>query len=114
MNEPFIDEVVSTARQESMEIGGQILANPSLYQNGWITAQCEREAAAGDFEVHLEQARIPRSGAPRFRKIGTFNQVDDEDDDAFTSKVVNFPVNIGSLYRFRHVSGEACWVSLGG
>ena len=52
--------------------------------------------------------------ALKFHKIARFNEIDDENDENYTSKIVNFPVNVGSHYRFRHVSGRECQVLMGG
>ena len=109
-----IDETISSTQPESKALPGQLMAREATNRTGWVTAQCVRIADSGDFEVHLEQGRVPKSGAVKFDRIARFNNVDDEDDDDFTSKIVNFPVNIGSQYRFRHVSGATCKVLLGG
>lgn len=106
MNE--IDETISTSNPESEHLSGQAVAKEGTNVTAWATAQVERIATSGDYEVVLEQARVPKSGSPKFRPIGDFDQT----EDGMTPQ--NFPVNTGSLYRFRHVSGAACKVLMGG
>ena len=103
----MIDDTVSTANPISRAIGGgELTRGGARAQNTLISVQVEA-AQAGDFEVHLEAGVVTGNRSPDFTMIGEFT----ERDDVHLSV---FPVSMGVRYRFRHVDGVPCRVSLTG
>lgn len=101
-----IDELLDTNTTTSAEVSGGRMAQPgSRAQNTRVVAQVLPSANV-DYSVVLEAAVNTLRG-PKFETIGTF----DQDDD---SSITSFPIALGCLYRFRHISGGECRVLLTG
>ena len=106
--EDRIDARVDTVTTASPYISGAALLQPGAKAgNSLITAQIVPDDATADFEVHLEAAVNSVDGGPVFVAIGSWDQ------DEGTLLTI-FPVSFNCLYRFVHVSGEACRVRLVG
>ena len=101
-----IDAAIDSTDTVSPVISGSKLLQPgSKAQNSLITAQVVPDGT-GAFEVTLDAA-VNSVHGPSFQAIGTFEDSDD-------TYVTVFPVSLGGLYRFTHVSGIACRVLLAG
>lgn len=108
-NQHRIDQTLNTMVSQSDAIEGTHIATYIGSTNAWAAAQVEGvpNPLDPDFEpeykVVLEQAIIPESRAPVFTTLVEFDQ-------AAKCKIANFPVNRNSLYRFRHLEGDAVYV----
>ena len=90
----------------SRAISGAEVTKPGSHAQATLISAQVIPSADEDFETHIEAAVNSIHGA-QFTKIGVW----DQNSEALLSV---FPVSLGVLYRFRHISGPRTRVRLTG
>ena len=109
---PGIDQVLSTGSPLSREVSGREVMLTGSPRQPTATAQVDRIADSGDFEVVLEGAANTQTGVAQWHPIARFDH--EQLEDADESNVSTLPISAHLMLRFRHVSGATCRVILVG
>ena len=106
MNNGMIDEIINVGNLMSRSISGsELAARGSNSNNTQITFQIIPQNDL-DFEVEVQAAVNSKHGA-----VYDVIALCDQDEDTLVSII---PISVGCMYRFRHVTGDACRVLLTG